>query len=296
MSLSWCKDYSEKCSWRVFIEAEAAFSTALKISPCGIVDYIDTYSSVLWQLRKEVELAHLCTHGLRVANRQKAFKLWIAIGNSFSLQKDYEAAIKFCDRAIQINPHYAYAHVLVGHEFFAMDKFDRAKQCYQKALELDPRSYNAYWGLGQIYMKQEEFANAKFNFVKSLEINPKSSTVRYSLALVALALKENELAYQQLCIAVELNPKNAPALCQKGILELTVYGKSEVATVTLQKALNLAPTEPVIHVLLGRIYAAKPGMRDEAMACFNTALELTSGSKDHLGIKQCIEEIDVVGM
>jgi len=279
-----------------FIEAESAFSSALKMSPSGIVDYIDSYSSVLWQLRKEVELAHLCTHGLRVANRQKAFRLWIAVGNSFSLQKEYESAIKFFNRAIQINAHYPYAHVLVGHEFFAMDKFDKAKQCYQRALELDPRSYNAYWGLGQVYLKQEEFANAKFNFVKALEINPKSSTVRFSLALVALALKENDLAYQQLSIAVELNPKNAPALCQKGILELTVYGKPDLATVTLEKALTLAPTEPVIHVLLGRIYATKQGMRDEAMACFNTALELTNGSKDHLGIKQCIEEIDVVGM
>jgi len=117
-----------------FLEAESAFSCALKVSPSGIVDYIDSYSSVLWQLRKEVELAHLCTHGLRVANRQKAFRLWVAVGNSFSMQKEYEAAIKFFNRAIQINPHYPYAHVLVGHEYFAMDKFDKAKQCYQRAL------------------------------------------------------------------------------------------------------------------------------------------------------------------
>jgi tetratricopeptide (TPR) repeat protein len=277
-----------------FIEAESAFSSALKVSPSGIIDFIDSYSSVLWQLKKEVELAHLCTHGLRIANKQKAFKLWVAIGNSFSLQKEYESAIKFFNRALQINAHYPYAHVLVGHEFFAMDKFDRAKQCYQRALELDPRSYNAYWGLGQIFLKQEEYANAKFNFVKALEINPKSSTVRFSLALVALALKENDVAYQQLCIAVELNPKNAPAMCQKGIMELTVYGKPDVATATLEKALHLAPTEPVIHVLLGRLYSTKQGMREQAMACFNTAMELTNGSKDHLGIKQCIEEIDVV--
>lgn len=276
-----------------FIEAESAFSTALKVSPSGIVDYIDLYSSVLWQLKKEPELAHLCTHGLRVANKQKAFKLWVAIGNSFSLQKEYESAIKFFNRALQINAHYPYAHVLVGHEFFAMDKFDKAKQCYQNALELDPRNYNAYWGLGQIFLKQEEYANAKFNFVKALEINPKSSTVRFSLALVALALKENDVAYQQLSIATELNPRNAPAMCQKGILELTVYGKPDVAMITLEKALNLAPTEPVIHVLLGRLYSEKQGMREQAMACFNTAMELTNGSKDHLGIKQCIEEIDV---
>jgi len=279
-----------------FVEADSAFSSSLKASPSGIVDFIDYYSSVLWQMRKEIELAHLCTHGLRVGNRQRDFRLWIAVANSFSLQKDYESAIKCLNRSIQINPHYAYSHVLVGQEFFSLEKFDKAKQCYQTAIELDPRSYNAYWGLGQIFLKQEEYGNAKFQFVKALEINPKSSIVRYSLALVALALKENDLAYQQLSIAIELNPKNAPAFCQKGILELTVYGKTDLAKSTLEKALSLVPNEPVVHVLLGRIYATNSNMREEAMMCFNTALELMKGSKDHLGVKQCIEEIDVIGI
>jgi anaphase-promoting complex subunit 3 len=278
-----------------FVEAESAFSSSLKSSPSGIVDFIDRYSSILWQLKKEVELAHLCTHGLRISNRQRCYKLWIAIANSFSLQRDHESAIKCLNRSIQINSNYAYSHVLAGQEFFSLEKFDKAKQCYQRAIEIDPRSYNAYWGLGQTFLKQEEFNNAKYNFVKSLEINPKSSTVRYSLALVALALKENDLAYQQLSIAIELNPKNAPALCQKGILELTIFGKTDLAKDTLEKALAIVPNEPVVHVLLGRIYATNPSLREDAMMCFNTALELMKGSKDHLGVKQCIEEIDVIG-
>jgi len=277
-----------------FVEAESVFSSALKQSPAGVVEYIDLYSSVLWQLKKETELAHLCTHGLRVANRSKCAKLWIAVGNSFSLQKEPETAMKFINRAIQIDPHCAYAHTLMGHEFFAQDKFDRAKQCYTRALEADPRNYHAFWGLGQIHARQEEFPNAKFNFIKALEINPKSSTVRYALASVALALRENELAYQQLSLAVELNAGNAPALCQKGLLEMTVLRRMDLARETLEKALSVAPNEPVVFVLLGRILASAGGLREEAMACFNNALELLKGSKDTLGIKQAIEELDIL--
>ena len=277
-----------------FSEAESAFGTALKLCPSGIIDVIDVYSSVLWQLRKEPELAHLCTHGLRVGNRAKSYKLWIAVGNSFSLQKEPETALKFIARCVQINPNFAYAHVLMGHEFYAQDKFDKAKQCYTRAIELDPRCYNAFWGMGQTYLRQEEFANAKFNFIKALEINPKSSTVRYSLAAVASAMRENDLAYQQLALAIELNPLNAPALCQKGLLEMTVYRQAETARETLEQALAVAPQEPVIYVLLGKIFA-NGGRRTEAMNCYNTALELLKGSKDNYGLKQSIEELDFVG-
>ena len=277
-----------------FGEAESAFAGALKLSPSGVVDYIDVYSSVLWQLRKESELAHLCTHGLRVANRATSARLWVAVGNSFSLQKESETAVKFLNRAIQIDAHFAYAHVLMGHEFFAQDKFDRAKQCYSRAIELDSRNYQAFWGLGQVFSRQEEFSNAKFNLVKALEINPKSSTVRYALAAAATALRENELAYQQLSLAVELNPENAPALCQKGLIELTVMRKPELARDTLERALAVANQEPVIFLLLGKIYASG-GLREEAMSCFNAALELMKGAKDNYGIKQSIEELDFFG-
>ena len=280
-----------------FQEAEKCFSSALKQSPSGVVDYIDVYSSVLWQLKKELELAHLCTHGLRVvADKSKCAKLWVAIGNSFSLQKEPETAMKFINRAIQVDPDYAYAHTLMGHEFCAQDKFDRAKQCYGKAVELDPRNYHAYWGLGQIATRQEEYANAKFNLIKALEINPKSSTVRFSLASVAMALRENELAYQQLSIAVELNPRNGPALCQKGLLEMTVLRKLDLAKETLEKALAVAPNEPIIYVLLGKILSSSGGMRNEAMTCFNAALEYLKGTKDTFGIKQAIEELDMLAV
>ena len=56
----------------------------------------------------------------------------------------------------------------------------------------------------------------------------------------------------------------------------------------------MAPNEPVVFVLLGRILASAGGLREEAMACFNNALELLKGSKDTLGIKQAIEELDIL--
>lgn len=279
-----------------FQEAESCFSQALRLSPSGIVDeFLDSYSSVLWQLKKEAELAHLCTHALRVANRFKCHKLWIAVANAFSLQKDFPAAVKFLARAVQISPRFSYAHTLLGHEYFSMEKFDQAEAAYKQAIDLDPRSYNAYWGLGQMFLRREEFAKAKFNFGKAAEINPKSSTVRYSIGCVSLATGQKDLAYQQWQLAVELNPQNAPALCQKGMLEFSHYRKIGLARETLEKALAIAPREPAVCVMLGQIFAVMPGRRTEAMTMFNTALDLSKGAKDAFNVKKCIEDLDTGG-
>lgn len=41
---------------------------------------------------------------------------WCVVGNCFSLQKEPDTAIRFFQRALQIDPTYTYAHTLCGHE------------------------------------------------------------------------------------------------------------------------------------------------------------------------------------
>lgn len=39
------------------------------------------------------------------------------MGNCYGLQKDHEIALKNFQRAVQLNPRFAYAHTLCGHEY-----------------------------------------------------------------------------------------------------------------------------------------------------------------------------------
>lgn len=39
------------------------------------------------------------------------------MGNCFSLQKDHEAALKYFQRALQLDQYFTYAHTLCGHEY-----------------------------------------------------------------------------------------------------------------------------------------------------------------------------------
>ena len=71
-------------------------------------------------------------------------KAWCATGNCFSLQKEHDTAIKFFQRAVQVNPPFTYAYTLLGHEYVLTEELDRAMSCFRQAVRTDSRHYNAW--------------------------------------------------------------------------------------------------------------------------------------------------------
>ena len=65
-------------------------------------------------------------------------------GNCFSLQKEHETAIKFLQRAIQIDPCFTYAYTLLGHEYTITEDYDKAMSAFRNAIRVDSRHYNAW--------------------------------------------------------------------------------------------------------------------------------------------------------
>ncbi len=58
--------------------------------------------------------------------------------------QEHENALRFCQRALQVDPTYAYAYTLCGHEYFANDDLQKGIDCYRHAIRLDPRHYQAW--------------------------------------------------------------------------------------------------------------------------------------------------------
>ena len=71
-------------------------------------------------------------------------KAWCAAGNCFSLQKEHETAIRYFQRAVQMDPNFAYAYTLLGHEYVLIDELDKALGAFRNAIRIDPRHYNAW--------------------------------------------------------------------------------------------------------------------------------------------------------
>ena len=117
-------------------DCDKVFKECLKIDPARLEGF-DYYSSCLWHLKDQYQLCNLANHALEQSHF--SHETWIVLGNCYSLQKEHEIAIKFFNRATQLNPSYAYAYTLCGHEYVENESFSQAKQCYSQAIACDDR-------------------------------------------------------------------------------------------------------------------------------------------------------------
>jgi anaphase-promoting complex subunit 3 len=87
----------------------------------------------------------LISHCLLVTNATGfLMQAWCAAGNCFSLQKEHDTAIRYFQRAVQVDPNFAYAYTLLGHEYVLIDELDKALGAFRNAIRIDPRHYNAW--------------------------------------------------------------------------------------------------------------------------------------------------------
>ena len=271
-------DYSN--SLKVFEEARA-------VAPYRL-DSIDVYSTVLWHLKEEVKLAHLAQE-VQAIDRL-APQTWCVLGNCFSLQNEHETALKFFQRAIQLDPKCTYAHTLSGHEYFANEDFEKSMNCYRAALRLDPRHYNAWYGLGTVYYRQEKYVMSEYHFRYALGINPKSSVLYCYAGMAKHALNETDEALALLSQAIALDAKNPLARYEMAAV-LMSDENYEAALDELHKLKDIAPKEASVFFLMGRIYK-KLGIQEEAMINFSVALDLHPANTDVNSIKNAIEKLD----
>ena len=130
---------------------------------------LEIYSAALWKLQKTKDLSFLSRQV--VDFDRKSPETWCVVGNCFSLQKDHEAAIKFFQRAFQLDPHFTYAYTLIGHEYVSNDQFEKAVDCFRKAIRIDARHYPAWSGLAFVYFREEKFDLAEYHFKYAEKIN-----------------------------------------------------------------------------------------------------------------------------
>lgn len=169
-----------------YVAAEQEFINALRVDPTRMEGVVEYYSTVLWHMKKEKELAQLALRA------QKVFPIsssaWCAAGNCFSLQRDPDLALKFFKRAIATSKvPSAYPFTLVGHEHMVKERFEAALAAYRQALHIDERHYNAMYGIGQVLQKQEKFGLAQNHFRSAVLIHPLNSNLHYHLGMALAA-------------------------------------------------------------------------------------------------------------
>lgn len=250
-------------------ESVKYYEAARKLEPYRL-EGMEYYSSALWHLHKEVELSILAKELMDFD--QDAPETWCVAGNCYSLQKEHESAIKYLERAIKVDPNFAYAHTLLGHELISAERLDQAMTCFRNAVRLDPRHWNAWCGLGCIYYKNELYINAELYYKKALKIAPSNPVLMCQLAVVQHACKRSDAAIDTLTRALNVDPDNA--LCR--FHRATIYSaidKNKEALAELDELKRLVPKESMVYFLIGKIHK-KTGNTHTALMNFSWAMEL----------------------
>jgi len=268
-----------------YAEAEKVYREALNLEPYRL-EGIEYYSTCLWHMKKQVDLCELSNKALNIS--LFAPETWCAVGNAFSLQKEHETALRFFNRAIQLNPYFAYAHTLSGHEYVSNEDFEQAKKCYTRAMSCDERHYNAFWGMGNIFLKQEKYEDAIKYFKHAISINSKSSVLFTYLGMTYFHNRQPREALDCFEIAEKMDPNNPLNKYQKATVLISL-NQLEEALHVLEELNVKVPREAPVHVLMGKIYK-KMGNKDKALAHYNMAMDLDP--KEANMIKSLIDRLD----
>ena len=83
-----------------YTAAESVFQRLRQVAPHRL-DGLEIYSTLLWHLRKEVELCYLAQQAMELDRR--APQCLCVVGNCFALQKEHESALKFFQRYVRLS-------------------------------------------------------------------------------------------------------------------------------------------------------------------------------------------------
>ena len=278
---------------RAYYEANDYKSTVLalkemiRLEPFRLTG-TETLSTALWHLKKDKELCALAQQVVEVDRTSP--ETWCVVGNCFSLLREPEGAMRFFQRALEIDKYFTYAHTLSGHEAAANEDLEKAAQFFRQAILCDERHYSAWYGLGSIYKRQERYELAEFHLRKALQINPSSGKLHCHLGIALHAQNtshKNEEAHLVLTKACEIDVNNPQLHFQRAHVLLSSQ-RYEAALAELELVMALAPREPAVYVLMGQI-CQKLHRSGEALLHYNAALNLDP--KEAAALKKCLDDI-----
>jgi tetratricopeptide (TPR) repeat protein len=187
---------------------------------------------------------------------------------TLAAQKKWDAAREACTQQLAVvadsQPARAIVHFMEGQIHKARGDLKAAESAFQKALEANANYVLAYYELARLYLREKDVDSAVAQFETLLEKNPKQFGVHMQLGTIHDLNGRPDLAETHYRKALEINPDFAPA-ANNLAYNLAEQRKSLDEALTLaQKAREKLPDDPGVMDTLGWVYARK-GLWDSAI-------------------------------
>lgn len=219
----------------------------------------------------------------RLKNYQKAYEenpknldVTINLANAYDELKDFDKAIEFYNKAIEIDKTCALAFNNRGYSYFNKKEYENALQDYDKAILLNPKLQIAKDNrtrLLEVIAEKEEFKD----IISKSEQGQKDWQYYFNLGMAEARLGEYQKAKDAYNQALSLNSNYAQAYLFRGILE---HGKGNLDDANSDYSHALKIDDKLIDAYFNRaqIVFSKENPTDEdlknALTDLNKAVEL----------------------
>jgi tetratricopeptide (TPR) repeat protein len=159
--------------------------------------------------------------------------------------ENYDLAIDYLSRTIEIDPNYRDAYFNRARAYRGLGEFKLAIADYSKAIELEP-SAAAYNNRGNAYRYLGDFKQAIADFNTAIEIRPDYALAYSNRGDAHLGAGEIEQAFADYERAIELEPDNADHHFWRGGAYYS-QGEYELAAADYSRAVDLEPDHTIAH-------------------------------------------------
>jgi len=150
--------------------------------------------------------------------RNDNFLTYNDMGIAATGQKDYDSAIKYHSRSLELNPYYPDAYINRGAIYDGLGKYDLAFNDYTKAIDCNPSFAQAYRNRSILYYRKGDLASALADLNKAIDIMANLTSAYYLRGQIYSMLGDNDRASADFDKVLTLNSRHAGAKDQKKLL------------------------------------------------------------------------------
>ncbi len=171
---------------------------------------------------------------------------WNNMGGAYGALGDHNKEIEYCRKAIELDPKDAYPWNNMGFAYNELGNYNMAIECYRKAIELDQKNAYPWNNMGVAYGELGDYNKAIGYYRKAIELDPKYATPWINMGFAYDKLGDYNKGIECCRKAIELDPKDASPWNNMGIAYYHL-GNYPKAVECFQKAVELEPRDELFQ-------------------------------------------------
>ncbi|HTE29069.1 MAG TPA: tetratricopeptide repeat protein [Chryseolinea sp.] len=176
---------------------------------------------------------------------------------AFFVEKDFAAAGRFLDKAIELGPNNAAVYYTGSYLMCMTGKFDAALKLIRKAQALEPNSvsYFNYYGI-YLYLTKA-YDEAILNFLEAIKLYPQVIRFYDHLGRVYITVRNFEAGLDTLSLGLQFGKVRPPSMVAYMAVALLHLGNIAQAEILLNELiLRSQKNEKGVNIYVAHIYAA----------------------------------------